>query len=229
MALTLSTQAKNLDALLSTAFSALGLAGETAQRSRVLAYVSLLQRWNAVHNLSATRDPADLVEQHVVDCLAIIPALRRHAANRSLALLDAGTGAGLPAVVVAIMLSDWTVTAVDSVGKKVAFLRQVTGELGLSNLEPRHTRLENMSPSEGRFDLVTSRAFGALSQLVESTKHLIEPTGVWVAMKGKPPDTEIRDLPSNCQLFHVEPLAVPGLNAQRCLVWIKPVTGSRER
>jgi 16S rRNA (guanine527-N7)-methyltransferase len=229
MALDLSSQAKDLESTLSAALSALGLVADAEQRRRVLAYVSLLQRWNAVHNLSATRNIADLLEQHVVDCLAIVPSLRRHAASRPLTVLDAGTGAGLPAVVLAIMQPQWALSAVDSVGKKVAFLRQVCGELGLANLHPRHARLERLVPNDGRFDLVTSRAFASLPQLVATTSQVIAPSGVWAAMKGKAPEEEIRDLPPECQLFHVEQLVVPGLDARRCLVWMKLVTGAHTR
>jgi 16S rRNA (guanine527-N7)-methyltransferase len=222
MALALSVQARDLEPRLSTALSALGLAMEPTTRERVLTYVSLLQRWNAVHNLTSARDSAELLQQHIVDCLAIVGPLRRHAGGRALTVLDAGTGGGLPAVVVAIMQPQWVVTAVDAVGKKVAFVRQVSGELGLINLHPRHARLETLTPDDGRFDVVTSRAFSSLRQFVETTQHVIEPTGAWLAMKGKRPETEIRELPAECQLFHVEPLTVPGLDAERCLVWMKP-------
>jgi 16S rRNA (guanine527-N7)-methyltransferase len=228
MGLALSDQAQELAPLLSAALSALGLTAEPEAQRRVLAYVSLLQRWNAVHNLSSARDGAELLQQHVIDCLAIVGPLRRHARDRSLMVLDAGTGGGLPAVVVAVMQPTWDVTAVDAVEKKIAFLRQVSGELGLANLRPRHARLETLLPTDGRFDVVTSRAFSSLRQFVATTKHVIEPTGTWLAMKGKPPEAEIRDLPTDCQLFHVEPLAVPGLDAERCLVWMKPTNGPRK-
>jgi 16S rRNA (guanine527-N7)-methyltransferase len=226
MALPLADPTRELEPLLSAALSALGLTAEPEMRERVLAYVTLLQRWNGVHNLTSAHDRADLL-RHVVDCLAIVGPLRRHAGGRPLTILDAGTGAGLPAVVVAVMQPKWDVTAVDAVGKKIAFLRQVVGELGLANLHPRQARLETLAPSEGRFDVVTSRAFSSLRQLVETTWHVIEPTGIWLAMKGKPPEAEIRDLPTDCQLFHVEPLTVPSLNAERCLVWMKPTHGPR--
>jgi 16S rRNA (guanine527-N7)-methyltransferase len=226
MAVALSDQTNELAPLLSTALARLGLATPPGAHGRLLGYVSLLQRWNAVHNLSAARGPVDLLQQHVVDCLAIVGPLRRHAEGRALAVLDAGTGGGLPAVVLAIMDPEWTVVAVDSVGKKTAFLRQVRGELQLENLLPRHARLEALSPDERRFDVVTSRAFSSLAEFVESTRHLIEPHGTWAAMKARLPENEIRSLPRGCQLFHVERLLVPGLDADRCLVWMKPTDGS---
>jgi len=214
---------QDLEPRLHAALAELGLAADPPQRERILAFLSLLQRWNSVHNLSATRDEAGLLQQHVVDCLAIVEPMARYADGRRLKVLDAGSGAGLPAVILAIMQPDWLVTAVDSVGKKVAFVRQVCGELDLRNLHPQHTRLEALRPSEGQFDVVTSRAFSSLRQFVETTRKVIAPTGVWMAMKGLKPAAEIRDLPADCQLFHVEPLTVPGLHAERCLVWIRPV------
>lgn len=223
MGVALPSRAKELGDRLMSALASLGLATDTEQRERILNYVSLLQRWNAVHNLSAAQDPATLLQQHVIDCLAVVRPLSRHAGIQSVKLLDAGTGAGLPAAVLAIMRPDWSVTAVDSVGKKIAFLRQVVGELGLTNLQPQQGRLERMAASAERFNIVTSRAFSSLWQFVVSTRHLIDPNGgVWAAMKGQPSKGELSHLPPECQLFHVEPLEVPGLEGRRCLVWIKP-------
>jgi 16S rRNA (guanine527-N7)-methyltransferase len=223
MAVALSDRARNLDGTLASALSMLGLVATPEQLEQGVAYASLLQRWNAVHNLSATRGSSEFLQQHVIDCLAIVGPLARHASGRALRLLDAGTGAGLPAVILAIMRPDWSVTAVDSVGKKIAFLHQAAGELGLTNLHPQHGRLERMRPESGCFDLITSRAFSSLRLFVESTHHLIDQKGIWAAMKGRPSKAELHDLPAECQLFHVEPLQVPGLEAERCLVWIKPV------
>ncbi len=206
---------------LDRAAHALGIALTAEQSERLLAYVSLLQRWNAVHNLSAASDGATLLNQHVVDCLAIVEPMAARVGRDDVRALDAGTGAGLPAAVLAIALPGWTVTAVDSVAKKVAFLRQVTGELALPNLRPIHARLEEFS-LEPRCNVITSRAFSSLSQFVRQTHHLLDPDGFWAAMKGRRPDDEIQDLPAICQLFHVEPLAVAGIADARCLVWMKP-------
>lgn len=222
MAFDLPQYTKTTESLLSVALEALGLDAGPEQRARLLGYVSLLQRWNSVHNLSATRDATELLRLHIIDCLAIVQPLTRYARGRSLHALDAGSGAGLPAVVMSIMLPDWIVTAVDAVGKKTAFLRQVAGELALVNLRPLHARLESISSNERGFDVVASRAFSSLRLFVETTRHLIDPRGMWVAMKGKTPQAEILHLPPECQLFHVEPLVVPGLHAERCLVWMKP-------
>ena len=225
MTFAISEHVRDLETPLTGAMAALGLPPMSGQSVRLLAYVSLLQRWNSVHNLSGAQDAGSLLREHVLDCLAAVPPLSRYAAGRPLRLLDAGTGAGLPAVVLASMFPSWTITAVDSVGKKVAFLRQVVGELHLANLHPVHGRLEDRAGHQ-RHDVVTSRAFSSLRQLVDLTRSAIEPSGVWVAMKGKMPEGELRELPADCHLFHVEPLLVPGLNAERCLVWMRPASNT---
>jgi len=217
---------RELEQRLSDAACALALSLGDEQRAKVLAYLALLHRWNSVHNLSAARDLPSLLQNHVLDCMAIIGPLVRHAGAGARRVLDAGTGAGLPAVVLAILLPHWTFTAVDAVGKKIAFVRQVVGELRLENLHPVHARLEAMTTGVGRFDVVVSRAFSSLRQFVELTAPLVEPMGVWLAMKARPSEAELRDLPANCQLFHVERIDVPGMAAQRCLVWLKPTIGS---
>lgn len=206
----------------------LGLMADAGQVDQLLAYVSMLQRWNAVHNLSAARDPQSLIRQHVMDCLTVVQPLTRHLGAHRSRLLDAGAGAGLPAVILAIMRPEWSVTAVDAVGKKVAFLRQVSGELGLPNLSARNVRLESMAVDGGGFDVVIARAFSSLRSLVEVTRHLIGPGGVWVAMKGVIPESEIQNLPADCELFHVEPLVVPDMQADRCLIWMRPVQQSAD-
>jgi 16S rRNA (guanine527-N7)-methyltransferase len=140
--------------------------------------------------------------------------------------IDAGTGGGLPAVVLAIMLPQWSVTAVDAVGKKTAFVRQVAGELALHNLVSIHERLERLPASQN--DVIVSRAFSSLRLFVEQTEHLLRADGVWAAMKGKVPVEEISDLPVNCELFHVERLTVPGLDADRCLIWMRRGMAGRQ-
>jgi len=221
MTFAVRTSAGDPRAALSAAAATLRIQLDPLQLQGLVAYVELLQRWNAVHNLSSTNDSTALT-QHVVDCLAIVRPLTERLGSAGVHALDAGTGGGLPAVVLAVMLSGWTVTAVDAVGKKIAFVRQVAGELALRNLRPIHARLEQMKPDGAESNVVVSRAFSSLRQFVEQTQHLLAPDGHWVAMKGKLPHSEIRDLPPNCQLFHVEPLTVPGLDADRCLVWLQP-------
>ncbi|WP_425256986.1 16S rRNA (guanine(527)-N(7))-methyltransferase RsmG [Rubrivivax sp. RP6-9] len=201
--------------------AALGLRATPAQTAALLQYLDLLQRWNGTYNLTAVRDPAEMLTQHLADCLALIPPLQRHAAQGR--LLDVGSGGGLPGVVIAVMLPGMDVTCVDTVGKKAAFVRQVAAALRLPNLHAEHARVEQMP--QGDFDVVTSRAFASLVDFTRWTRARLAPGGAWLAMKGKQPGDEIAALPVDVQVFHVEPLAVPGLAAQRCLVWMRPAAG----
>jgi 16S rRNA (guanine527-N7)-methyltransferase len=191
------------------------------QAGALLAYLELLQRWNATYNLTAVRDPAAMLSQHLVDCLALLPALSRHLQSRPDArrLLDAGSGGGLPGVVLAVVLPELDVTCVDAVGKKAAFVRQVAGALGQANLHAVHSRVEAMKTAP--FDVITSRAFASLADFTRWTSRHLAERGVWLAMKGKAPDEEIAALPPSVEVFHVEPLLVPGLDAHRCLVWMR--------
>ncbi|HRB11028.1 MAG TPA: 16S rRNA (guanine(527)-N(7))-methyltransferase RsmG [Ottowia sp.] len=205
-------------AALGAGAQALGLALDERQIERLLAYLDLLLKWNRVYNLTAVRDPADMLTHHVLDSLALIAPLRAHAGGRALRLLDVGSGGGLPGVVIAIGCPDIDVTCVDAVGKKAAFVQQVAGALGLSNLHGRHGRVEAIA---GPFDVVTSRAFASLADFTAWSDGALAEGGVWLAMKGRRPDDEIAALPPAVTVFHVEPLTVPGLEAERCLVWLR--------
>lgn len=199
----------------------LGLGLGDAQVGGLAAYLALLQRWNATYNLTAVRDPAEMLVQHLADCLAVVPALRRwriaHPDVRR--VLDVGSGGGLPGVVLALADPDLRVTCVDTVGKKAAFVQQVALELRLANLASVHGRVEALR--EPPFDLVVSRAFASLADFVGWTERSLAPSGTWLAMKGKRPEDEMVALPRSVEVFHVEPLVVPGLNAERCLVWMR--------
>jgi 16S rRNA (guanine527-N7)-methyltransferase len=199
--------------------AALGVDLEPAVVETLIAYEALLAKWGRVYNLTALREAPAARHGHVLDCLAVVPALRRWSSGRALRIVDVGSGGGLPGVVLAVVEAAWAVTCVDAVGKKAAFVRQVAAELGLPNLSAVHARVEalNLPP----FDVVTSRAFGSLPDFVSLTRRLLAPAGVWVAMKGKRPDDEIAALPADVEVFHVEPLVVPGLDADRCLVWMR--------
>lgn len=191
-----------------------------AQAGRLLAYLHLLQRWNATYNLTAVRDPAAMWLQHVVDCMAAVPSVQRALPEgRSARILDVGSGGGLPGIVWAVLMPQADITCVDTVGKKAAFIRQAAGTLALPNLQARHARVEALT--EPPFDLITSRAFASLSDFTRLTRPLLAAHGQWVAMKGKPPHDELAALGLPPELFHVEHLPVPGLDAERCLVWIK--------
>jgi len=206
-----------LRAAIETICRVLDLAPAESQISALVGYLELLQRWNATYNLTAVRDPAEMLVQHLADCLAVVAPLRRVLAQGR--LLDVGSGGGLPGVVMAVTLPEVDVTCVDSVGKKAAFIRQVAGALKLSNLHAVHSRIEGLR--ELGFDVVTSRAFASLADFTALTRGSLAAGGVWLAMKGRVPDDEIAALAPDIDVFHVEPLSVPGLDAQRCLVWMR--------
>ena len=191
-----------------------------AAAQRLLAFVDLLRRWNGTYNLTAVRDPDEMLVQHLFDCLAVVEPLGRHLSKRQARLLDVGSGGGLPGVVLATLMPDLDVTCVDTVGKKAAFIRQAGVELGLRNLHAEHGRVEALRAPP--FDVVSSRAFASLTDFTRLTRPLLAESGVWMAMKGKRPDDEIAALPVGVHVFHVEPLSVPELDAERCLVWLRP-------
>jgi len=203
---------------LAAAAEALGLQLSAEQTGKLLDYVALLDRWNRTYNLTAVRDPAEMLTQHVIDCLAAVPALRRTLPGRK-RVLDVGSGGGLPGVVWAVVEPTLDLTCVDSVGKKTAFIQQAASALRLENLRVEHARVEKLQAPP--FDVVTSRAFASLLDFVGLTQALLKPGGVWLAMKGKLPLDEIAALPPGLQAFHVERLDVPGLAAERCLIWIR--------
>jgi 16S rRNA (guanine527-N7)-methyltransferase len=203
-------------------FHALGLTPTGRQVQQLLDYLALLQRWNRVYNLTAVRDRQNMLSHHLADCLAVVGPLRGQiAAGR---VLDVGSGAGLPGVVVAVLFPECEVSCVDTVGKKAAFIRQVAATLSLSNLKAEHSRVETLRQPPYR--LITSRAFASLLQFTRLTRQHLEPGGVWMAMKGHLPDDEIADLPQDIEVFHVEHLIVPNLPAHRCLVWMRPRAAS---
>jgi len=189
------------------------------QIERLLGYLDLLQRWNGTYNLTAVRDAEDMLRQHLFDCLAVIGPLYREA-GESGRLLDVGSGGGLPGVVVAAVCPGWEVVCVDTVGKKAAFIQQVAAELRLPQLRAQHGRVEQLKMAP--VDVITSRAFASLPDFVSLTRQHLAASGVWMAMKGKRPQEEMDALMPESEVFHVEQLRVPQLDAERCLVWIRP-------
>lgn len=208
--------------------NALGLDLSEAQITQLLDFLALLQKWNKVYNLTAVRDPQEMLTHHLLDSLAAVPPLRRHVAQRGQGgaihpgarLLDVGSGGGLPGVVFAICCPEVDVSCVDTVAKKAAFIQQAAGTLGLSNLHGIHARVETLA---GPFDVVSCRAFAALADFTAWSRRALAPHGVWLAMKGKHPHDEIAALPADVGVFHVEQLTVPGLQAERCILWLRPV------
>lgn len=196
----------------------LGLNPTEGQLDQLLAYVDLLARWNKVYNLTAVREPAEMLTHHLLDSLAVIGPLRRQTVGWSTRLLDVGSGGGLPGVVIAICCPEIEVSCVDAVAKKTAFIQQVAGTLGLPGLRSVHARVENLVE---RFDVVTSRAFATLADFTTWSVGALAEDGVWMAMKGRTPQEEIDALPATVEVFHVEQLTVPGLDAERCLVWMR--------
>lgn len=206
----------------------LSLALTGAQIDLLLAYVDLLQRWNRVYNLTALRDPAEMLSHHLIDCLAVLPPLRRWWSAQTAGshlparVLDVGSGGGLPGVVLAALQPGWQVDCVDTVAKKASFIRQVAAELRLTGLRGLHARVESLPVPPGGYPLITARAFASLADFTNLTRPLLAPDGAWMAMKGKLPSEELSALPADIDVFHVEHLRVPGLDAQRCLVWMRP-------
>jgi 16S rRNA (guanine527-N7)-methyltransferase len=230
----------------------------------LFAYLDLIQKWNKVYNLTAVRDPAEMLTHHLLDSLAVINPLRNHLAAMAYAedgaeaaqsevqtgaktevqrapqnaqkseaqsvsigvaktgylfkLLDVGSGAGLPGIVIAICCPDIKVDCVDTVAKKAAFINQVAATLKLPNLRGLHARVENLTE---KYQVVSSRAFASLLDFTNLSSQALAQQGIWLAMKGKHPVSEIAALPQSIDVFHVEQLAVPGLDAERCIVWMR--------
>ena len=193
------------------------------QLDQLLEYQDLIAKWTRVYNLTAVRKPAEMVTHHLLDSLAAVPALRDYlvkAGWTQASLLDVGSGAGLPGVVMAICCPTLTVTCVDTVAKKAAFIKQAALALTLPNLTGLHGRVEAMAQV---FDVICSRAFASLADFTHLSGAALASKGVWMAMKGKYPSEEVTGLPANINMFHVEQLTVPGLQAERCIVWMRPV------
>ena len=205
------------DQVLREGAAKLGLDLGEQQCERLLAYGALILKWNKVYNLTALRDSASVLTHHLLDSLSVIGPLAREWPGRA-GLLDVGAGAGLPGVVIAILREDINVSCVDAVAKKAAFVQQVAGELQLPNLRGLHARVESLT---GQYELISSRAFASLTDFFNGSKHLLAPGGVWMAMKGKLPTEELAQLPAGVDVFHVEQLQVPGLDAERCIVWAR--------
>jgi 16S rRNA (guanine527-N7)-methyltransferase len=221
---------------------ALGLSLNDTQIAQLLGYHALIQKWNKVYNLTAIRDPAEMLTHHLLDSLAVVAPLRIRLAGLAYEqdgeydatagatqasskaqylyrLLDVGSGAGLPGVVIAICCPDIHVTCVDAVAKKMAFVNQVATELKLPNLKALHARVETL---KDKYDVITSRAFATLLDFVTGSRAALKPAiGVWLAMKAKDTSAEVAELPVDVAVFHVEQLTVPGLDAERCIVWMR--------
>ena len=212
---------------LEQALPALGLSLSDGTITALLSYLEVIQKWTKVYNLTALRDPAEMLTHHLLDSLAVLAPLDRQlqlpradAPDTSIRLLDVGSGAGLPGIVIAICRPDITVHCVDTVAKKAAFIQQVAATLKLPNLRGLHARVESLTEP---YDVVSSRAFASLADFTNWSSGALASTGIWMAMKGKHPADEIAALPVMVDVFHVEQLTVPGLGAERCIVWMRVV------
>jgi 16S rRNA (guanine527-N7)-methyltransferase len=217
--------------------AALGIKLLPLQLDQLLAYLDLIQKWNKVYNLTAVRDPAEMLTHHLLDSLAVVAPLRVQLAamaygrdgaedsdggpqtsGRLFRLLDVGSGAGLPGAVIAICCPEISVDCVDTVAKKAAFINQVAVTLKLPNLRSIHARVENLTE---QYDVISSRAFASLVDFTAWSGGALKDDGMWMAMKGQHPQAEIDHLDARVRVFHVEQLTVPGLDAERCIVWMR--------
>lgn len=196
---------------LSAGIHALDLDVSMEAREKLLAYLQLMSKWNRVYNLTALRNPGEWVTHHLLDSLAVLPHVRAPV------VVDVGSGAGLPGLVLAIVRPDWQVISIEAVDKKAAFQRQVAAELALANFKMEGGRVESVV-LDGGADTIVSRAFSNLADFVNLTRHLLKPGGRWAAMKGKKPEEEIVRLPADVGVMGIVPLNVPGLSAERCVV-----------
>lgn len=206
-----------LQAKLEAGLQEMGLQITAEQQQKLLEYVALIYKWNQVHNLTAVREPLDMVTLHILDSLSVLPYIDCKY------LLDVGAGAGLPSIPLAICLPDLQVTAIDAVQKKVSFMRQVKAQLGLGNFNVIHGRIEEQEvPSKDmpeKFEIITSRAFSEIGLFVKLTKHLLADGGKWLAMKGIVPQHEFDK--SGIQPAEIKVLKVAGLDAERHLIVLK--------
>lgn len=204
-----------LSATLARGIDALGLSIDATPQAKLIQYVRLIEKWNRVHNLTAVRDAREMVVVHLLDCLAVLPHL-----GDAKTVLDVGTGAGLPAIVIALTRPDIVVTAIDSVEKKVTFLQQAKAELALANFTPVHDRVETWAAPQ-HYDIVISRAFADIADFVKLAGSHVASRGVMLAMKGVKPDDEVARVPQGFRVKRIEALHVPQLNAERHLIWIE--------
>ena len=199
----------------------LGLALDDTQIGQLMTFLDLLQKWNKVYNLTSVRDPQEMMTHHLLDSLAAVPPLQRYLASKGLdapKLLDVGSGGGLPAVVFAICVPQLDVSCVDTVGKKVAFVQQVAVSMRLRNLRGIQSRVEQLTQ---QYDIVSCRAFAALQDFTAWSAQTLKTDGIWLAMKAKKPEDELVLLPASVEVLNIEPLQVPDLDAERCIVWMQ--------
>lgn len=201
--------------------AALDLPAASAARDGLADYLALLAKWNRAFNLTAVRDPAAMVTRHILDSLVVAP----HVPSGS--FCDVGTGPGLPGIPLALLEPARRAVLLDSNIKKTRFCRQAAAELGLRNVEVVHGRVEDYRPKE-RFATVISRAFASLAEFVATSRHLVAAGGIMLAMKGTYPENEIEQLPADVSVAATHRLRVPGLDAERHLIELRPRTRAEQ-
>ncbi|SEI52257.1 16S rRNA (guanine527-N7)-methyltransferase [Allopseudospirillum japonicum] len=201
---------------LSTGLNELSLSLSAQQQASLLEYISLLQKWNRTYNLTAVRDPVEMVSKHILDSLSVLKHL-----DPEQPLLDVGSGAGLPGIPLAICYPNWPISLLDTNGKKSRFQFQACAHLGLTQVAVIHTRVENFQPSI-LFPQIISRAFSSLQDMLRWTEHLLAEKGTWWAMKGTYPQEELQALDSKYQLLQTCSLQVPQLEGERHLLQLAP-------
>ena len=198
----------------------MGIGFSSYQHEQLLAYLAMIVQWNRVYNLTAIRNPLEMVKNHLLDSMSVIPMMRKTLGQSESQILDVGAGAGLPGMVLAIAEPLWTVTMVDAVQKKTAFIQQAIAQLKLKNAHVEHGRVETLqAPGEG-YDLITSRAFSSQRQFIGLAGQLLSPQGRMAAMKGKLETDPGDDIPEGWTIEHIHPLDVPGLPAKRHLIML---------
>lgn len=205
---------EKISALLAQYCEALPFAVSQQQQQQLLAFLALVHKWNKTYNLTSVRDPLDMVAVHLVDSIAVHP----HTYGQR--LIDVGTGPGLPGVPLAIMQPDTQFVLLDSLGKRIRFLKQVAFELKLANIEPVQSRVENYVVEQG-FDGVVTRAYASVQDMLDSCQHLISNKGRFIALKGQFPEQELNGISDNFMMQESHEIAVPGLDAQRHVIILK--------
>lgn len=201
--------------LLKDGVQEIGLDLSPEQMEKLSDYLDLLLKWNKVFNLTSITTEREGVHKHLLDCLSLIPYLKKKKKPEFSTVADVGSGGGLPAAVIAICLPDMVVHSIDAVGKKSLFVTQAASQLGLSNLKAKHCRIEN---SGMVYDMVVCRAFSSLKTFAELTSQCVREDGIWIAMKGKLPLDEIKELPPAFQVKDLVQVNVPGLEEERTFV-----------
>ena len=211
------TLRQELDDILASGLEALCLRLSEEQQTKLVEFVLLIDKWNKAYNLTSVRDPKQMMIKHILDSLAIVPYLPTQASQR---IIDVGTGPGLPGMPLAIACPEMSFTLLDSLGKRVRFMTQCVHTLKLKNVTPVQSRVEEHLPGEP-YDIVLSRAFASLKDMLHWCHHLVDSQGQFLALKGQFPQDELKEVSDHYHVIKTERLSVPNLMGERHLVWIK--------